>query len=107
EPGDAAGADGLAHQHRIEPAAATLAAGVDAELLATAADLLADFVVEFGRERALADAGRIGLADAEHIADRAGAHAGAGRGLRRHRVGRGDVGVSAVIHIQQRALRAL
>ena len=42
---DAAGADGLPHQHGIEPAAAALAPGVDAELLAAAADLLADLVV--------------------------------------------------------------
>jgi hypothetical protein len=54
EPGDAAGADGLTHQHRIEPATASLAAGVDTELLAAAADLLTDLVAEFGRERALA-----------------------------------------------------
>ena len=105
--GDAAGADGLPHQHGVEPAAAPLAAGVDAEFLAAPADLLADLVVQFGRERPLADPGRIGLADAEHIADRARAHAGAGRGLRRHRVGRGDVGIGAVVDIEQRALRAL
>ena len=75
--------------------------------LPRAADLLADLVVQFGRERALADPRRIGLADAEHIADRARAHAGAGRGLRRHRVGRGDVGIGAVVDVEQRALRAL
>ena len=62
--GDAAGADGLAHQHGIEPAAAPLAPGVDAEFLAAATDLLTDLVVQFGRERALADPRRIGLADA-------------------------------------------
>src|SRR6185437_11893999 len=68
---DAAGPHGLAHQHRVEPAAAPLAPGVDAEFPAAAADLLADLVGQFGRERALADPRRIGLADAEHIADRA------------------------------------
>src|SRR5579871_3408286 len=78
---DAAGPHRLAHQHRVEPAAAPLAPGVDAELPAATADLLADLVGELGRERPLADAGRIGLADAEHIADRARAHAGAGCGL--------------------------
>ena len=106
-PCDAAGADGLPHQHGVEPAAAALAPGVDAEFLAAAADLLADLVVQLGRERALADPGRVGLADAEHIADRARAHAGAGRRLRRHRVGRGDVGIGAVVDVEQRALRAL
>ena len=104
---DAAGPHGLAHQHRVEPAAAPLAPGIDAEFLAAAADLLADLVVQFGRERPLADPGRIGLADPEHIADRARPHAGAGRRLRRHGVGRGDVGIGAVVDIEQRALRAL
>ncbi len=75
--------------------------------LPRSADHFADLVVQLGRERALADAGRVGLADAEHIADRARAHAGAGRRLRRHRVGRGDEGIGAVVDIEQRALRAL
>src|ERR1700680_2354963 len=44
---DAAGADGLPHQHRVDPATAALASGVDAEFLATAADQFADLVVEF------------------------------------------------------------
>ena len=63
--------------------------------------------VQFGRERPLPDPGRIGLADPEHIADRARPHAGAGRRLRRHGVGRGDVGIGAVVDVEQRALRAL
>jgi hypothetical protein len=69
--------------------------------------ILADLVVLLGRERPLADPRRVGLADAEHIADRARAHAGAGRRLRRHGVGRGDVGIGAVVDVEQRALRAL
>jgi len=70
---DAAGPDRLADQHGVEPAAAARTAGVGAELAATLADLAAGLVVLLGRERALADAGRIGLAQAEHIADRTGA----------------------------------
>src|SRR3982075_3093637 len=54
QPGDAAGAGGLSPQPRIEPAAAPLAPGVDAEFLAAAADLLTDLVAQFGRERTLA-----------------------------------------------------
>src|SRR6185369_7826923 len=57
---DAAGSHGLAHQHGIEPAAAPLAPGIGAELAATLADLAANLVVQFGRERPLADAGRVG-----------------------------------------------
>ena len=60
-----------------------------------------------GRERARADPRGVGLADAEHVADRARAQPGAGRGLRRHGVRRGDVGIGAVVDVEQRALRAL
>src|SRR5712671_5254539 len=42
---DAAGADGLAHQHGVEPAAAPLAPGIGAELAAALADLAANLVV--------------------------------------------------------------
>src|SRR5579872_5655914 len=68
---DTAGTHGLAHQRGIEPAAAALASGVDAEFLAAAANLLADRVMQFGRKRALTDAGRISLTDSKHVADRA------------------------------------
>src|ERR1700740_31929 len=84
KPIDAAGPDRLSHQRRVEPAAAPLASGVDPELPSPAADLLANLTVEFGRKRPLADPGRIGLTDAEHIADRARSHARSGRRLRRH-----------------------
>src|SRR5580704_18325048 len=70
QPVDAAGSDRLTHQHGVEPAAAPLASGIDAEFAAPAADLLADLVLQLGRERPLPDPGRIGLADAEHIANR-------------------------------------
>src|SRR6202012_4224403 len=72
---DAAGADGLPHQHRVEPAGAPLAPGVDAEFLATAADLLADLVLQLGWKRPLADPGRVGLADAQNVANAARADA--------------------------------
>src|SRR3954471_11041895 len=107
EPGNAAGPHRLAHQHGVEPAAAALASGVHAELLAAPADLLADCVMQFGRERSLADAGRVRLAYAQHVTDRARAHAGARCSLRRNRVGGGHVRVSAMIHVQQRTLRTL
>src|SRR6516164_4932263 len=107
QPVDAAGPDRLAHQHRVEPAAASLAPGVDTELPAPAADLFADLVVKLSRERPLADPGRVGLANAEHIADPTRSDAGSGRRLRRHRVGGRDVGVSAVVDIEKRALGAL
>ena len=87
-------------QRRLRP-------GVDAELLAALAEALADRVGELGRERARADARGVGLGEAQHVADRARPHAGAGRRLRRHRVGRGDERIGAVVDVEQRALRAL
>src|SRR5689334_17310905 len=81
KPMDATGPHGLAHQHGVEPAAAPFASGVDAEFLATAADLLADGIVQLGRERPLADSRSVRLADAEHVAHRSWAHAGASRRL--------------------------
>ena len=75
--GDAADRDRLAHQHRVEPAAAALAAGDRAELVAALAEPLADLVVELGREGARADAGGVGLDDAEHEARRRRADAAA------------------------------
>ncbi len=104
---DAAGADRLPHQHGVEPAAAARPAGDDAELLALGAERLADLVELLGRERPGADPRRVGLADAEHVADRVRAEARAGRRLRRHRVRRGDVRIGAVVDVEQRALRAL
>ena len=62
---------------------------------------------EFGRERAAADARRIGLGDAQHVADRAGTEPRAGRGVGRHGVRRRDVRVGAMVDVEQRALGAL
>ena len=70
-PVTAADRDRLAHQHGVEPAAAALAAGDGAELVAALAEPLADLIVLLGRERARADARGVGLDDAEHEAGRA------------------------------------
>ena len=79
DPLDAADLDRLAHQHGVEPAAAPAAAGHGAELTAALAEPAAGLVVELGGERPAAHARRIGLGDAEHIADgpRPDARAGA------------------------------
>src|SRR5262249_30584559 len=69
EGGGVAGGDG------VEPAAAARAAGDGAVLAAGAADLLADAVgavVQFGRERTLAHARRVGLDDADDLVEVAG-----------------------------------
>ena len=103
---DAADFTGLAHEAGVEPAAAARAPRDRAELRPALAEQLADLVVELGRERPLAHARRVGLGDAEHVVEGAGADARAGRRLRRHRVRRGDERIGAVVDVEQRALRA-
>ena len=104
--GGAADARRVADGDGVEPAAAAGTAGDGAELVALLADLVARGVVLLGRERAAADAGRVGLDDAEPAVDCAGGHAGAGREAAGARVGAGDVRVAAVVDVEQRALGA-
>src|SRR5262249_15768386 len=101
---DAAGADGLPHQHGVEPTAAPAPPGPGAELAAAVAYELADGILLLGGERTFADAGRIGLADAEHVADGAGTEAATDGRLRGHGVRGGHERVGAVVDIEQRAL---
>src|SRR5262249_37777878 len=103
---DAAHLDGLAHERGVEPAATALAPRHGAELAAALADPLADLVVQLGRERPRADSGRIRLGDAQTVAPRARADARAGGGLRGDRVRRRDVGIGAVVDVEQRTLRS-
>src|SRR5262249_8251399 len=108
--GDAVNAcnlDRLPHQAGIEPAAAALAARVNPELLTALAELLAYLVGALGGEGARADARRIGLGEAQHVADGAGPHAGARGRLRGHGVGGRHERIGAVVHIEQGALRTL
>ena len=60
----------MADKHRVEPAAAPPPPGINAILMAFVAEQLPDLVREFSRERPTADARRISLGNAEHIADR-------------------------------------
>ena len=69
---DAGCFDRLPRQNGVEPAAAAPPAGVGAELPPAIADQLADGIMQFAGKGPAADAGRIGLGDAENIADRAG-----------------------------------
>src|SRR5579862_3666622 len=104
---DAAGPHGLPYQHRVEPAATSGPPGYDAEFLAAFTQRASYFVLLLRRKRAFADAGCVGLADPEHVVDRAGAEPRSGRCLRRHRVRRGHERVGAVIDVEEGALRAL
>ena len=66
---DARNLGDLTDEHAVEPAAAPLAARDGAELAATLADLLAERVRQLGRKRPGPDARRVGLGNAEHVAD--------------------------------------
>ena len=68
---DAGGQHGLAHECGVEPAATARTAGDDAEFLSALAQELSGLVLELGRKRPFADAGRIGLGDTQHVMDRA------------------------------------
>src|SRR5690606_35109348 len=72
ELGDAQAADAVDRHRALErddvhPAAAARAAGGGAVFLAAIAQALAVVVEQFGRERTTADAGGVGLGDAEHV----------------------------------------
>ena len=74
--------------------------------MAALANALAHLVVELGRERAAADAGGVGLDDAQHEAGRIGPQPAACRGRAADRVRAGDEGIGAVVDVEQDALRA-
>ena len=75
--GEAVDAGGVAGDDRVVPAAATVATGRDADLAADLPELLAVLVEQLGRERAGADAGRVGLDHADDPVDARRADAGA------------------------------
>ncbi len=103
---DAAEPAGVAHGDDIEPAAAARAASDGAVFVAAVAQVLAGGVVLLGGERAAADAGRIGLHDADDAIDVAGRHAGAAGNADAGAVAAGDERIRAVIDVEQRALGA-
>src|SRR5690606_16534997 len=67
--GDAVDGHRALERDDVHPAAAARAAGGGAVLGTAVAQALADVVIEFGGERAAADAGGIGLGDAQHVVD--------------------------------------
>src|SRR5690606_17448079 len=100
EVGEAVDAGGVAGDHRVEPAAAPVAAGGDTALAADAPQGLAVLVEQLRRERSGADAGRVRLEDADDPADLRRAHARARAGAARGRVRGGDEGVRAVVDVE-------
>src|ERR1700680_3341757 len=106
-PVNAARPDGLPHKYRVEPPATPPPPCDRPELISAIPDQLTDLIVLLGRERAVADPRRVGLANAEHVTDRVGPQPRADRSLCRNRVRGRHERISAVIHIEQGALRAL
>ena len=103
---EAVDADAVAHGDGVVPAAAARPAGDRAVLVAALAQAVAHLAGQLGRQRPLADARRVGLGDAQHAADRLRRHAEAGAHAADRRVRRRDVGIGAVVDVEQRALRA-
>ena len=83
------------------------AAGHGPELMPALAQERADLVVLLGRERAAADAGRVGLGDPEDVADGSGRNPRARGRLSGDRVRRCHERIGAVIDVEHGALRAL
>src|SRR2546430_11811999 len=102
---DPAGANALAHEHGIEPAAAPRPAGHGAEFAAALPDQAADIVGLLGGEGSFAHPRRIGFADTEHVADRRWPETRARRCLRRDRIGGGHERVGAVVDVEEGPLR--
>src|SRR5690606_25553763 len=103
---DAVDRHGTLERDDVDPAAAPRAAGGGTVFLATVADALPDFIVQLGRERTTANTGGIGLGNPEHVVDRVCADAGAGQCAANGGVGAGDVGIGAVVDVEQGALCA-
>ena len=101
EPHGVAGHDG------VEPARPATATGVGAVLVAPVDEQVAGLVEQLGGERPGADAGDVGLGDADDPVDVHGADAGPGAGTAGHRVRRRDVGVRPVVEVEEGRLGAL
>src|SRR6478736_5776041 len=107
EVGDAVDARGVAADDGVHPAAAARTARRRAVLGARLAEELARVVVQLGRERALADAGRVGLEDRDDRVDAGRGDAGPRARTRGDGVARRDVGVGAVVDVEQGGLPGL
>ena len=83
EPVDPVHAHGVAERDEVEPAAAPVASGDDAVLVAELADRVLVGPLDLGRERPVADAGDVRLRDADHAVDPVRADADAGCSVRR------------------------
>lgn len=106
EVGCAAEVGGVFDGDGVEVTAATRAAGGGAVLVTSVADAIADVVVLFGGEGACTDAGGVGLHDADEVLDGLRRHASAGEEAERRAVGGGDVGIGAVVDVEEGGVSA-
>ena len=99
----------VSEHHGVEPAGATAPPGVGPELGTAVDEEIPDGVAlgQFSGERAAADAGHVGLHDADDSVDGAGSDPSAGADPTRDGVGGGDEGVGAVIEVEVGGLGAL
>src|SRR5690606_41500566 len=89
---DGVHADGVFHQHRIEPATAAFTAGGGAFFLTYGRQVLADFVEQLGRERTRTHAGGVSLGNTQNLIQIQRAYAGTGGHTTSGGVGRGEIG---------------
>lgn len=98
--------DGVAQGDEVDPAAAALASGYGAVLVAAVAHFLAGGVEEFGGEGAGANTCAICLEDAEDLADAFGSETESGAGARADGVRRCHEGIRAEVDVEHCALGA-
>ena len=97
----------IAANHAVKPAAATATAGGGAVFPAPVAEVVIEAALQFGGEGALAHPGGVSLGHANHPVNQGRAHARPDAGSAGDRVRGRDVGVGAVVEVEQGALGAL
>ncbi|OPZ13785.1 MAG: hypothetical protein BWZ10_01998 [candidate division BRC1 bacterium ADurb.BinA364] len=98
--------DRAAHGDGVEPAAAARPPGGGAEFAGPFAEPVAEFALEFGRQRPFADARAVGLHHADDLADARRPDSQAGANAAWRWIGAGDEWIRAKVHVEQNALRA-
>ena len=96
--------NGVTTDHAVEPTATATTARRGAELAAAVAEVIVKAALQFGGEGAFADAGCIGLGHTDDSVDQGRTHPCTDAGASADRVRGGDVGVGAVVKIEEGAL---
>ncbi len=97
---------GIADGARVQPADAAGTACHGAEFMGDVSNVIADFIMEFRRERTFTDARAVGFDDAENIVKHSRSDSRADAGTAGNGVRAGDVRICAVVAIEHRGLRA-